>query len=106
MEKRIYFATVNDNLVDNHDIVKSALIVDGKHIEFNDFENIREYAECCSGIKSEIKNPSVKFLISKGFKVQAIRLYYDKHPGVGIKKSKEIVDKMEDEMKKSAKDCH
>lgn len=98
MEKRIYFAVTNGSLIDNYEIARMALVVSGKYIRHDDFESIREYTTHCNGIKKELHNPSVKYLVKHGFKVQAVKIYYDRHPELGLKGSKEIIDKMEEEM--------
>ena len=40
MSDKIYFATVNGNLIDNYDLANAALITTGKRIEFSDFDVI------------------------------------------------------------------
>ena len=101
MEKRIYFAVINGSLIDNYEIARMALVVSGKYIRHDDFESIREYAAYCNGIKKELSNPSVKYLVRHGFKVQAIKIYYDRHPELGLRGSKEVIDKIEEEIKQS-----
>lgn len=36
-----------------------------------------------------------------GFKIQAVKIYYDRHPELGLKGSKEVIDKIEEEIKQS-----
>lgn len=99
MEKIIYFAVTNGSLIDNYEIARMALVVSGKYIRHNDFESIRKYATHCNGIKKELPNPSVKYLVKHGFKIQAVKIYYDRHPELGLKGSKEVIDKIEEEIK-------
>ena len=97
---KIYFATRNGGLVNNYDISKAALIVENKTIDGNNFDEVREFAKNCKGIKKEIENPSVRYLLKRGLKVQAVKIYYDKHPELGFEKSREIVDAIEAKMSK------
>lgn len=103
MEKRIYFAVTNGSLIDNYEIARMALVVSGKHIRHDDFESIREYAAYCNGIKKELHNPSVKYLVKHGFKVQAVKIYYEHHPELGLRGSKEVIDKIEEKIKQGEK---
>lgn len=98
-EEYIYFGTVDGGLVDHYDIIKMARIVSGKNIAINDFDAIREYAKTCKGIKKEVKKPSVKYLLERGEKVKAIQIYYRQHEGMGLKEAKDIIDKMEENLK-------
>lgn len=83
------------------DIVKAARIVEEIHINHTDNASVREYAKKCKGVGEEIKRPSVRYLVNKGNKIGAIRLYEDIH-NCGIVEAKEAVDKMmtEDERRK------
>lgn len=101
-EEYIYFGTVDGGLVDHYDIIKMARIVSGKNIAINDFDAIREYAKTCKGIKKEVKKPSVKYLLERGEKVKAIQIYYRQHKGMGLKEAKDIIDKMEENLKQRA----
>lgn len=38
-----------------------------------------------------------------GFKVQAVKIYYDRHPELGLRGSKEVIDKIEEKIKQSEK---
>lgn len=97
----IYFATIDGGLIDNYDVVKMAKVVHGKDFLASDFESVRGYAKTCKGIKKEI-NPSIKYLLEHNKKVKAIQIYRRKHEGMGLREAKEIVDKMEENLKKRA----
>ena len=95
----IYFSTLDNNLIDNYDIVKAAKLIYGKDIFVDDYDAIREFAKNCKGIKREIKNPSVKYLIKHGYKTRAVQIYYRKFEGgIRLSEAKAIIDKMEKEM--------
>lgn len=97
MMENIYFTTTNGTLVNNYDIAKTA-IINGDYIDNNNFEEVRKYAGTCKGIVREI-NPSIKKCLQNGEKVTAVKLYYTRHPGIGLKEAKEAVDIMEAKMK-------
>lgn len=97
MMENIYFTTTNGKLVNNYDIAKAA-IINGDCIDDNNFEEVRKYASTCNGIVREIK-PSIKKCLQNGEKVTAVKLYYIRHPGIGLKEAKEAVDIMEAKMK-------
>ena len=44
MNNRIYFATINNTIVDNYDISQALMIVDGVKISADNFKAIRKYA--------------------------------------------------------------
>ena len=92
MMENIYFTTINGTLVNNYDIAKAAIINE------NNFDEVRRYASTCRGIIKEIR-PSIKKCLQNGEKVTAIKLYYIRHPGIGLKEVKEAVDIMEAKMK-------
>lgn len=98
-EEYIYFGTVDGGLVDNYDIIKIARIVSGLNICINEFDRIREYAKSCKGIKNEVRKPSIKFLLERGEKLMAIKIYRRQHEGMGLKEAKDIIDKMEENLK-------
>ena len=98
MTENIYFTTTNGTLVNNYDIAKTA-IISGNFIDGNNFDEVRRYASICKGIIKEIK-PSIKRCLRDGNKVTAVKLYYTRHPGIGLKEAKEAVDIMEAKMKK------
>lgn len=94
MSNTIYFGTTNGRLIDNFDVAKAAFIVEGKRIEYSDHDAIRQYAASCKGIKKEIENPSVKYLVKRGFKFQAIKVYKQSHPEMSLGEVKEIIEKI------------
>lgn len=98
MVNDIYFATTDGGLVTNRDLAKMALVVEGKHVDYSDLNAIREYANSCVGIRKEII-PSVKMCLKNGEKVKAIMIYRDRHPGMGLREAKEVIDSMEEKMR-------
>lgn len=100
----IYFETTNGRLVTNYNISTTAEIVNGKKIDSEDFVSVREYVKgACNGILKEVKNPSVNFLIKKGRKIDAVKLYYDTHTGISLSEAKNIIEEMMEECKLNEK---
>ena len=99
----IYFGTIDGGLITNFELVNMAKIVDGKEIDYNDLEAVREYANTCKGIEGEVKHPSIRFLLEHGQKVKAVQIYYRRHPELGLKGSKEVIDKMAEEIKNGSR---
>ena len=84
MSNYIYFATIDNSIIDNYKLAAIAKITDGISIPEEDFDAIREYASTCKGIKKELDNTSIKFLLENGKRVQAIQLYYRSHPEIRL----------------------
>ena len=99
MNNRIYFATIDNTIVDNYDISQALMIVDGVKISADNFKAIRKYAAQTEGIITEIEEPSIEMFLKCGHKIRAIKLYYDQHPDVSLKKAKDIIDEMEQKIK-------
>ena len=99
----IYFGTIDGGLITNFELANMAKIVDGKKIDYNDLETVREYAKTCKGIKGEVKHPSVKWLVEHGQKVKATMIYYRRHPELGMTESKKIIDKIAEEIKNGSR---
>ena len=97
MTKEIYFTTTSGKLVNNYDIAKAA-IINGDTVDGYNFDDVRKYAATCKGIIKEI-NPSIKVCLRNGDRVTAIKLYYLRHPGIGLKEAKDAVDMIEARMK-------
>ena len=95
---KIYFAGTNGKLYDNYDISKAAFIISGEHIDMDNFSEIRDFANKCDGIKKEISRPSVRYLVRKGDVVKATQLYYDTHPEISLLESRDIVNRMKEEI--------
>ena len=95
---KIYFATKDGGIVDNHDIAKAALIVAGTKIDCEDLDEVRLFAFTCNGVCREVENPSVKYLVANGFKTKAVSLWRDKHPGSTLKEAYIAVNRMEKTM--------
>ena len=91
MSEKIYFATVNGNLIDNYDLANAALVTTGKRIEFDNFDALRKFAETCKGVKFEVKKPSVEYLV--------MMLYHDQHPECKIAECRKVVEDMEKNLK-------
>lgn len=90
----VYFSTNNGKLVTNWDIAKAATIVNGKEIGGNELEQVRKYAKSCKGIKKEIKNPSIKYLLAHGDKYTAIKIYYRRHPEKTLKEARDVIEEI------------
>ena len=90
----IYFVTYDGDLIDNHDIARMARIIEGKKINFNDFDKIREFAKFYKGIEKEIKEPSLKWLVANGHKMKAARIRYRQYPEEGIEAAIKFVDNL------------
>ena len=99
MSEKIYFATVNGNLIDNYDLANVALITTGKRIEFGDFNALRKFAETCKGVKFEVKKPSVEYLVKYGRTFKAMMLYHDQHPECKIAECRKVIEDMEKNLK-------
>ena len=97
MSNDIYFTTTNGKLVTNHDIAKAA-IINGDTVDEYNLEEVRKYANTCKGVIKEI-NPSIKVCLQNVDKITAVKLYYYRHPGIGLKDAKNIIDDMESKMK-------
>lgn len=97
MNNDIYFTTTSGKLITNHDIAKAA-IINGDCVDAFNLDDVRKYAETCKGIVKEI-NPSIKVCLQNGEKVAAVKLYYYRHPGIGLKEAKNAIDEMESKMK-------
>lgn len=97
---KIYFLTKTKSglLMDNDDIARAHYIMNGKWINPDNFDEVREVAKTCKGIEREI-NPSVKRLIKDGNMARAIMVYRDRHPGMGLIEAKNAVDKIAEKMK-------
>lgn len=96
----IYFGTKDGDLLDNYDIAKIAYVKSNRRIALGDIDGLRDYAKTCKGITREISDPSVKWLLEHGHKEKAVKLYWRKHPGIGLKEAKETVDCLERNYKK------
>lgn len=97
MSNDIYFITTTGKLVTNYDIAKAA-IINGDTVDERNLEEVRKYASTCKGIVKEI-NPSIKVCLQNGNKITAVKLYYDRHPGITIREAKNAIDDMEEKMK-------
>ena len=104
MSERIYFLTIDNTIVDNYDIAKASMIVNGINIAADKLDAVKKYAlhPSTEGILKEITNPTVDMFLRHGAKVKAIKLYHDQHPGTSLVEAKRIID----EMAKHIKDEH
>lgn len=102
--KHIYFKAkgygYEDDLLTELDIIEAARIIEGVYLSYKDEDKIREYAKKCKGVGEEVKRPSVRHLINKGKKVDAIRLYRDIHDCDAL----EAVNKVNEMIKQMKKD--
>lgn len=101
MSERIYFLTIDNTIVDNYDIAKASMIVNGINIAADKLDAVKKYAlrPSTEGILKEITNPTVEICLRHGAKVKAIKLYYDQHPGVSLVEAKRIIDAMAEHIK-------
>ncbi len=90
----IYFMDINGKLVTNRELARMALITKGENIYAEDLDSIRNFAKLCKGITKEV-TPDIKTCLKNGDKVKAITIYYDNHPGLGLKNAKNIIDVLE-----------
>lgn len=97
MENDIYFSANDGTLFTNRDLAKMYFAINGIHIKHDDLETIRKFAASCKGILKEV-NPSIKICLKNGEKVKAVKIYYDRHPGISLKEAKSIIDDMEKNM--------
>ena len=104
MSERIYFLTIDNTIVDNYDIAKASMIVNGINIAADKLDAVKKCAlrPSTEGILKEITNPTVDMFLRHGAKVKAIKLYHDQHPGTSLVEAKRIID----EMAKHIKDEH
>jgi len=101
MSERIYFLTIDNTIVDNYDIAKASMIVNGINIAADKLDAVKKYAlrPSTEGILKEITNPTVDMFLRHGAKVKAIKLYHDQHPGTALVEAKRIVDEMAEHIK-------
>jgi hypothetical protein len=102
--KKIYFTTINGNVINNFGLARLAMLRDGEYITSNDYDRLREYAETCKGIIKEIENPSVEHLLRCGYRSSAINVYKDKHPELSYMAVRNAIDRIEYKMKNRKKD--
>lgn len=93
--KKIYFATKDGGIVDSYDLAKASLIIAGEGLDCENLDAVRRFALACAGVVREVDNPSVKYLVANGFKVKAVSLWRDKHPGSTLKEAYSAVNRME-----------
>ena len=100
----IYFEGTNGELYTSDDIIKAAYIMNSFELKYYDSNSIRNFASECSGIKCEIK-PDVELFVAKGYKVRAIRLYYNLHkkenPNLTLVEAKNAIEEMEIKLKEN-----
>lgn len=102
--KKIYFTTINGNVINNFGLARLAMLRDGELIASNDYDRLREYAETCKGVIKEIENPSVEHLLRCGYRSSAINVYKDKHPELSYMAVRNAIDRIEYKMKNRKKD--
>ena len=104
MANKIYFTTFDGALFDNNYIARLGALKDGKPVDAEDLDYIREIAASFKGIKKEVKNPSVNYLLKIGRKYTALKLFRDRHPELSLIQAKEAIDRMEASMRKKVND--
>lgn len=99
-ENKLYFAGVNGELYDSMDIKKAMKILTGK--ELNEDDEIRQAAKSFDGIKKELKNPSIKYLIKHGYHISAIKVLYERKkktdPSYTLVMARDEIYRMKEEM--------
>lgn len=103
MLKEIYFELVNKKLITSSKLVEIAYVHSLVEIPNDDYDRIRDYAKTCEGIVREIEHPSVKQCIINGDKFHAVKIFYDTHPDIGLKESRDIVNEMEEALREEGK---
>lgn len=93
MSKTLYFATVNNGIVTNHDIARISFLMYGVILDDDNYLSIRKLAKNMKGILRELKHPSVKFLVEHGRPIAAVQLYKDLH-GSTLQEAHDAVKKM------------
>lgn len=102
---RLYFETINNDIVTSDDICTSALVVNNIVIPNDDYDEIRRYVNSyCSGITSEITELSVELFLKYKRKVAAVRFYYGTHKGISFSEAKAAVDKIEESYRSTEDD--
>lgn len=91
---KIYFSTIGGKLIDQYAVTQTAFLKDGIRIGLEDYDDIRAYAAQCAGIRKEVENPSVKYLIRRRCWKQAVNLYHDKHPELSFAQARDAVEKI------------
>ena len=98
--ERIYFATIDNDVIDNFAVCHLALMHDAVRIPHDDFDTLRSYTASCDGIIREIENPSVEHLLRNKHRFSAIKVYRDKHPNMSLLAVRNAVNRIEEKMKK------
>ena len=102
--RTIYFGTNDGDLISNYEMARIARIVYDNIIDYRDLETVRAFAKLCKGITKEIKNPSVKFLVEHGHKVKAMRVLRDRNPEMSMVEARNIIDELEENLRKETSD--
>lgn len=103
MLKEIYFELENKKLITDSRIIEIAYVHGLVEIQNDDYDSIRDYAKSCKGIVREIEHPSVKQCIINGDKFHAVKIFYDTHPDIGLKESRDIINEMEEVLREEGK---
>ena len=98
--KKIYFTTIEKNVIDNFGVSRLALMHDAVRITSDDFDALRSYAASCDGIIREVENPSVEYLLRNGHRFSAYKVFRDKHPDMNFAAVKVAIDRIEEKMEK------
>lgn len=83
-EKKIYFGTTDNDIVDNYYLARLAMVAFGVKVTPSDFDKIRVIAEQCSGITGEIEHPSSRKLALNGYLTSAAKLMHDRKPELSM----------------------
>jgi hypothetical protein len=75
----LYFARTDDDIAFSNDVAQAHYLIIGKKIDPTNNEEIRRLACHMDGLKGELDNPSVEYLVKHGHVVSAVRLYRELH---------------------------
>ena len=96
-ETRIYYKTSYGSIIHSDKLKTAYFYLFG--VDPNSKE-LKHFAYTCRGIVGTVKNPTVKYLVMQGEKVEAIKLYHETK-GVSLPEAKHYVDKLAEELKES-----
>jgi len=100
----IYFETMDGGMVTNYNLITMAMVVEGKALDAEDLDSVREYAKSCKGIKGEIKNPSVETFVRCGEYVKAVQYLSRTNPEIDVKEAKALVDEIKERVASEKRD--
>lgn len=96
MLKTIYFGLVDGGIITQYQLSIAARIK-GIELDLFDEKAVRNFAGTCPGISKEIKQPSIRYLLTHGDKIMATKRYHElnRDKGIGIGEAKKYIDSLE-----------